>query len=91
MQITVEPTENSLLSYIYEDGKHPIDLFLEKGVLALNFGVLLEHGEIIEQSDDYIDFMSRLECISMSKGSKKYIKLMCEKLLSDYPELVINL
>lgn len=91
MQIEATPSLNDLLSHIFDKGPHPIDIFLEKEQIAFSYGVMVKNGTIVTQSEDYIDFMSRLDAILCNTKIKNRVILDCENLLKDYPKLIINL
>ncbi len=91
MQVEATPTLENLLSHIFDKGPHPIDIFLEKEQIAFSYGVMLKNGDVIPQSEDYIDFMSRLDSILCNTKIKNRVILECENLLRDHSSLTINL
>jgi len=91
MQVIATPTLENLLCHIFDKGPHPIDIFLEKEQIAFSYGVMLKNGNVISQSEDYIDFMSRLDAILCNTKIKDRVILECKNLLHDHPSLTIDL
>lgn len=91
MQIEATPSLDQLLAHVFDKGTHPIDLFLENGEISLSYGIMKESGDIAPQSDDYIDFMSRLDAIISNNKIRARVVLDCENLLNDHPKLILSL
>lgn len=91
MQIEATPSLDDLKRHIFDKGPHPIDIFLEKEQIAFSYGVMEKNGNIVPQSDDYVDFMSRFDAILSGSKIKNRIILDCQNLLSDHPKLIINI
>jgi len=89
MVISAILTKQQILDFIKGSKSHPLDSFLEKGYAALDYGILTPTGEIIEQSEDYIDFCSRLSC-SLSLKTAKYKEKVAQEIFNDYPILELN-